>query len=65
MNWMTRVQSPAGAKGFSSNLFAPTSSGAYSASDPVDPRGSFAGGVKHGWGVTDHSPPTSDKVKNE
>jgi hypothetical protein len=59
------VQSPAGAKEFSSILFVQTGSGAHSASCPMGTRGPFLGGKVRPGRDSDHWPPSSAEVVNE
>jgi hypothetical protein len=59
-----RVRSPAGAKDFSSNLCVQTGSGAHPASYPMG-TGSFPRGKARPGSDADHSPSSSDEVKNE
>jgi hypothetical protein len=59
------VRSPAGAKGFSSNLCVQTGSGAHPASCPMG-TGVLSSGVKARPGRNaNHSPPSSGEVVNE
>jgi hypothetical protein len=59
------VQSPAGAKDFSSSLCVQTSSGAHPASCPMG-TGVLSPGLKAQPGRdADHSPPSSAEVENE
>jgi hypothetical protein len=60
MDWTTSVQSPAGAEDFSFSLCVQTGSSAHPATYPVGPEGKAQPGHD-----TDHSPPSSAKVKNE
>jgi hypothetical protein len=63
---MTGVCSPVEAKGFSSGLCVQMSSEAHpEASYPMGTEGSFPGGKAQRGCDTDHSPPSSAKVKNE
>jgi hypothetical protein len=64
-DWMTRVQSLAGAKDFSSNLCIQTSSGAQPATYPVGTRGLFPRGKAWLGHDSDHSPPSSAEVENQ
>jgi hypothetical protein len=59
------VQSPAGAKDFSSILFVQTGSGAHPASSPMGTRGPFPRGKARPGRDADHSPPSSAEVVNE
>jgi hypothetical protein len=58
------VQSPAGAKDFSSNLCVQTGSGAHPASCPMGTGGPFPGGKARPGRDADHSPPSSAEVMN-
>jgi hypothetical protein len=60
MDWTTGVWSPAGEEGYTSILCIQTNSGAHPASYPMDTRGKARLGHD-----TDHSPPSSAKVKNK
>jgi hypothetical protein len=59
------VRSPAGAKGFSSNLCIQTGSGAHPASCTMGTVGPFPGGKARSGRDADHSPPSSAEVENE
>jgi hypothetical protein len=59
------VRSPAGAKGFSSNLCVQTGSGAHPASCTMGIGDSFPGGKARPRRDADHSPPSSAEVVNE
>jgi hypothetical protein len=63
-DWVIGARSPAEAVDFSSSLCVQTGSEAIPASCPMG-TGVVSLGVKHGWGMTVHSPPFSSKVKNE
>jgi hypothetical protein len=59
------VQSPAGAKDFSSSLCVQTGSGAHLASCTMETGGPFSGGKAQLGRDADHSPPSSAEVVNE
>jgi hypothetical protein len=59
----SRVRFPAGAGNFSLHHRVQNGSGAHPASCPMGTGGSFPG-VKRPWREADHSPPSSDEVKN-
>jgi hypothetical protein len=63
--WAIGVQSPAGAKDFSSNLCVQTGSGAHPASCPMGTGGPFPGGKARSGRDADHSPPSIAGVLNE
>jgi hypothetical protein len=63
--WTTGVQSPAGAKDFSSSLCVKTVSGAHSASCTMGTGGPFPKGKARLGSDADHSPPSSAGVDNE
>jgi hypothetical protein len=58
------VRSPAGAKGFSSNLCVQIGSGAHPASCTMGTGGPFHGGKARPGRDADHSPPSSAEVVN-
>jgi hypothetical protein len=64
MDWAIGIRFPAGVEDFSLLQSIQTSSGAWSTSYPKDIRGSFSR-VKWQRHKTDHSPPSSAKVKND
>jgi hypothetical protein len=64
-DWKIGVRSPTGTEDFSSSPCIQTGSGAHPASYPVATRGPFPEGKARPGRDTDHSPPSSAKVKNE
>jgi hypothetical protein len=64
-DWTTGVRSPTEAEDFSSGLCIQTGSGAHPASCAMGTGGLFPGGKARSGRDADHSPPSSDEVKNE
>jgi len=64
-DWAIGVQSPAGAKDFSSILCVQTSSVVHPASCPMSTGGPFPGGKERPGHDADHSPLSSAEVENE
>jgi hypothetical protein len=64
-HWTNGVRSQAKKKDFSSSLCVQTSSGAHPVSYPMGTGGPFPGGKARLGRDADHSPLSSDEVKNE
>jgi hypothetical protein len=64
-NWATGFRSLAGAKNFSSSICVQTGSGVHPCPYLMGTGGPFSGGKASLGHDTDHSPPSSAKVKNE